>query len=323
MLLPSAVGAQSLAESLTELARENGEPYIAPVFEGLGTALNTGFTESAAVHGPLGFDVGIRVMGAFVPPEKETFRAVLPSSVTVTFGGTERTYTDPYAPAAGSLETPTAVGSGSGIRIIPTGALAADLESAGEDPGSDRWALEFPDGADIPAVPFVVLQGSVGLGFNTDVTIRLIPSVEPHEDVGSVQAFGIGAKHEVTGWFPGPTPVDVSVNGGYQNFQVGDYIDARTTTFSLLVGKGLGPLNVYALARTVSPSVDVAYTVENPEGNPGLPPDGTRIDFSPDLDSEARVGLGANLKFLVLNVSGEYTLGEYDVASLKVGFSFR
>lgn len=89
------------------------------------------------------------------------------------------------------------------------------------------------------------------------------------------------------------------------------------------MGKSLGPLGVYALARTVSPSVEVDYTVDNPEGNPALPTDGTRVLFSPELDTEARFGVGASLTFLVLDISGEYTLGEYDAVSAKVGISFR
>jgi len=32
--------------------------------------------------------------------------------------------------------------------------------------------------------------------------------------------------------------------------------------------------------------------------------------------------LGADLKLLVVNLSGEYTLGTYNVASLKAGFTF-
>ena len=222
LLLPGALRAQGLAGSLADLARENAEPFVAPVFEGLGTALSSGFTQSASVHDQLGFDLGVRVVGALVPAEKETFTAVLPSSVTVTLGGTERTYTDPYAPEGGSLATATAVGPGQGIRAVPTGAFAADLEAAGEDPTSDRWAIPFPDGVDIPAIPFAVIQGSLGLGFNTDVTVRFIPEIDAHEDVGAVHTFGFGAKHEVTGWFPGPTPVDVSIGGGYQTSRVGE-----------------------------------------------------------------------------------------------------
>lgn len=316
---PATLSAQEFGESLEQLTDANARLYLRPVFEGLGAALNTGFAESARAHRSLGFDVGVRIMGAIVPEGRKTFQPVLPDEVT--YRG--QTFQDPYAPADGPARSPTAVGVGQGLRVVPSGAFADALRDAGEEPESAEWTFRFPDGSDVPTVPFVVLQGSLGLGLHTDATVRMIPSVEPSSELGSVRAFGVGGKHEITGWFGPGLPVRVALTGGYQNFEIADYLEATTTTFSVLVGRDVGPLDVYAVGGTTRPSMDVRYEANNPGDNPVAPPDAISVAFSPDLASETRFGVGANLRLLVLNISGEMTFGDYDVATLKAGLSFR
>lgn len=312
---PAPAASQNVDEALSTLARENAELYVNPIAEGLGYSLHSGIAEDASVHGQLGFDFGVRVMGAWVPDEKKTFEPFIPD---VEFQGTTYSGSDIFQPVGGGdLITPTAAGADDGIVLDPAGDYRQALLTAGEDPNDFR--LPFPDGQDIPAVPFVVLQAGVGLGFNTEVTVRAIPAVEPSDDVGEVSAFGLGAKHEIGGWFPTPLPVDIALTAGYQDLSVGDYLDASSTAFGLLVGRGLGPLAAFATIEQVSPSVDVSYTVDNPD----LPVDGQTIAFSPDLGSETRFGVGVNMQFLILNLSAVYTLGDYNVASVKAGLSFR
>lgn len=314
---PGSAASQDVDEALSALARENAEQYVGPIAEGLGYSLHSGIAEDASVHGLLGFDFGVRVMGAWVPDEEKNFIPVLPD---VEFEGTTYSGNDIFQPAGGGdLVTPTAAGTAQGIVLAPAGDYAQALSDAGEDPNDPQWQIPFPNGQDIPAVPFVVLQAGVGLGFNTEVTVRAIPSVEPSSEVGEVSAFGLGAKHEIGGWFPTPLAIDIAVTAGYQDLSVGDYLDANSTAFGLLVGRGLGPLAAFATVENVNPSIDVNYTVDNPN----LPIDGQQIAFSPDLASETRFGIGANIQFLILNLSALYTLGDYDVASVKAGLSFR
>lgn len=316
---PTRVLAQDISESLSTLVQDNAELYVSPVAEGLGYTLHSGMVEDASAHGQLGFDFGVRVMGSWVPDAKKTFEPVLPP---VEFEGT--TYQEGSylrAVGGGDLLTPTAAGADPGIVMEPAGQYRQDLIDAGQDPDDPEFQVLFPDGQDIPAVPFVMLQAGLGIGFNTEVTLRAIPTVKPSADVGEVSAFGLGAKHEIGGWFPTPLPIDVSLLAGFQNVNVGDYLDASSTTIGLAVGRGLGPLDVFGTVESVHPSVDVAYTIDNPDLPDSV--NGTEVRFSPDLGSETRFGVGANLQLLILNVSALYTLGDYNVASVKAGVSFR
>lgn len=318
-MAPARIHAQDINESLSTLVEDNARLYVSPIAEGLGYTLHSGMVEDASAHGQLGFDFGVRVMGSWVPDAKKTFEPVLPP---VEFAGTtyeEGSYLRPVG--GGDLLTPTAAGADPGIVLEPAGQYRQDLMDAGQDPDDPQYQVLFPDGQDIPAVPFVMLQAGLGIGFNTEVTLRAIPAVEPSADVGEVSAFGLGAKHEIGGWFPTPLPIDVSLLAGYQNVNVGDYLDASSTTVGLAVGRGLGPLDVFGTVESVHPSVDVAYTIDNPDLPDAV--NGTEVRFSPDLGSETRFGVGANMQFLILNVSALYTLGDYNVASVKAGVSFR
>ena len=321
VLLPGVGAAQDVGETIAGLAVENAELYVKPLSEGLGHTLTAGFVTDASPHGRFGFSVGVRAAGALFPAEAETFQPVLPESVTVTFGGRSRTYQEPYVADGPS---PTVAGDGAGTVLRPSGQFRLDLILAGENPDSDQWTVEFPEGLDLPLAPFAVLDASLGLGFGTDVIARLIPTIEVHEDVGDLSAFGVGVMHSVSQYLPVPTPlIDASLTFGYQRVELADYAEATSTSFGAIAGAGLGPLRVFAHGSLHGSEMDVAYTVENPDGDPLLPPDGTRLSFTNDLDRTARVALGASLDVLLLKLSAQYAFGDYEVVSVRVGFGFR
>jgi len=320
LLLPLPARGQDIAGGLASLAQDNAELYVAPVFDGLGNALNTGFLRTPDVHDRFGFDVGFRAMLALIPDEANTFTAQIPS-VTTNIIGVEKTYAVPLAPRGGSLETPTAVGEGSGIVLEPTGEFRDDLISEGVDLADET--ITFPEGFDVPAVPFAVISAGVGIGWGTEVTIRFIPDVEVSEDVGDLGAFGFGVTHQVNQWFPAPVPVDLAAFLGYQSFKVGDYLDASTKTFGVSVGKGFGPLSLYTVGQLESPSAELDYVVENPTNARSLPPDGTRFAFSPELAGGPRFGVGLILDMVILQLAGEYSLGDYNAVTARASIGFR
>lgn len=324
LAVPLRAQGQTISENLQELAQDNAELYVQPVFHGLGNAMGVGFLRTPDVHDQLGFDIGVRAVGALIPDEAKMFAPALPSEVTVDGSefpdDMERTFVDPYTTAGGEL-TPTAAGEGPGVTLVPDQAFADSLQAYGLD--EEQFEIPFPDGFDVPGVPLAVIQGGVGIGGGTEISARLLPSTEVDEDVGDIAALGFTVTHQVDRWLPGPSPVDVSIFGGYQNVTVGSYLDASTTSFGASVGKGLGPLSVYGVGQLESPSVDLEYEVSNPDGHPALPADGTVVAFSPAMGSSTRFGAGVQFDLLILQLAAEYSVGDYDALTGRVSLSFR
>lgn len=316
-LLPAQSHAQGVEESLEALALQNAKLYVNPIANGLGTALASGFAQSAQAHSVLGFDLGVRLMGSIVPDNAMSFQAVLPTSAS--FNGSS--YESPYGFEAGSTGiTPTAVGQGDGVLIVPQGDFRNALLLNGENPSD--YDFEFPGGEDLAGVPFALIQGSVGVGLGTDLVLRLIPTYEVNEEVGEVSAFGYGIKHALDQWFPAPFPLSVALLAGRQNFKVGTYLDASSTVMGLIASKGLGLFSLYGTAAYESSNLDVRYTVRNPDDSPALPADGTSFAFSYESTDGTRFGAGIGFRLLILDLSAEYALGSYNTASIKAGISF-
>ncbi len=314
---PRSGSAQGVEETLAALATENARLYLEPLTRGLAFALNGSAFDRAAPLGRLGFDLGARFTVARVPPEGLEFEAIRPSSVEFTHPllGT-RTYDDPYAPRGGSLTTPTLFGSGSPLVLEPTGSFRQDLLLAGENPSD--YNLPFPEGLiGTPAVPFAILQGALGIGFGTELTGLYVPEVTVRDEVGALRAEGFGIRHGLSHWFVSP----VSLSVGYQQstLQVGEYLDASARQFSLHSGIGVGPLSLMGAATMRSADVEVRYTVNNPDGVPGLPPHGATFSFRSDLPSTVAFGAGLRLQLLFLNLAAGYAVDEYDTFSLKIG----
>lgn len=309
--LPRRAAAQNVDEALRQLSQDNGALYAQPVVSGLGAAMNSAWFHTARVRGPVEFFFGVRAMGAFVPSADERFEPVLPTSVTVEQLGNQ-TYVNPYGTGE-SLVTPTVAGQGEGLVVEPTGQLRQDIQDAGLN--VEDFALTFPDGFDLPAVPLAMGQAVVGLPVGTEVTFRFIPSIAVNDDVGSVEAFGVGGKHSVTQWIPGPTPLDVAVLGGWQTFDVGSYLSATSRTVGLAASRAIGPVELYGAGALEDSDVTIAYTVENPS----LPDRGTDVRFTGDGRNSSRLTVGAGLHLGFFRFTADYTASDYDVVTASLG----
>lgn len=321
------VRAQDIGQQISVLTAQNAQGFVGPLARGIGHALTAGFVSSADPHGMLGFDVGVRLVGTRFPEIDETFEVVLPAAATYTsllFGA--KTYSDPYA-ASNNGRSPTVAGEGSGVVLSPTGTFRGDLTLTGLDP--DDFDIQFPEGLDFSAAPLVVLEGSLGIGFGTQIMARVVPTINVGkplgvDEIGDVSAFGFGVMHSLTQWLPVPTPFwDVSVVAGTQKLELGNYAVAEGTTLGIVTSAGLGPLSVYAHGSTYQANVDLDYTVSNPKNNPGLPANGTRLEFEEEVKRTQRLAIGAQLDFILLKFSAEYGTGDYSTLSGRATFGFR
>ncbi|MEX2530182.1 MAG: DUF6588 family protein [Gemmatimonadota bacterium] len=309
---------QELVDQIRTLAFENAEGYVAPVGRSLAHALSDGFADRAAPLSALGFELGVRVVGARVAADGRSFPVVLPDSIRVQHPQLgQQVYLDPYRPREGALESPTAAGDGSGIVLVPAGRFEEDILAEGLDPSSPEFQLTLPDGLGLSLVPGLSFHAGLGLGMATEVTLHFLPGTEISPEIGHARAHGLGVRHQVSSWLP--SPVDLTVAAGYQQATAGEYLEASAWHYGLQGGLKVGPLSFFAGSQMRSASTRLTFLVEPPSGSVTLPGIDGEVDIEVRGDRSPAWLLGANLQLLVLNLSGHYSFGSHDVFSLKLG----
>ncbi|MDX1639414.1 MAG: DUF6588 family protein [Balneolaceae bacterium] len=255
------------------------EQYLKPVGKGFGADLNSGWFSTAKTHATLGFDITLNVGAAVVPSSDQMFNVEdLPLQEVEYISNGPQTPT-----VAGDDQTGALIGSESTFFNPNTGQNERVFE------------LNLPQGSGYPYIPAPMLQASVGVIKNTDVTVRYLPQVPLPNDL-EVKMFGLGLKHEINQWLPGGNllPVDLSVQGGFTNldatlpFEVTPNADqdtenpfpastwegqeanfsANAFTINALVGKTLPIISVFGGVGYQTSSVDIgvdgSYPVEAP-----------------------------------------------------------
>lgn len=312
-LLPAAAAGQSVTDRVQSLAQENARLYIQPVASSLGAGLSSGFFGAASSGGGVSVRVGAHAAGGLIPETGETFEPVLPEELTYR----DRTFTDPYAIQGDRTSTPTAAGEGEGVILEPTGDFRQALLQAGENP--EDFEVPFPDGFDVPGAPLGSARATVGLPTGTSVTGSLLPKIELSEEVGSVSSFGVGVRQSLSAFAADP-PVDVAVAAEYQALELGSIVEATGKSASLIVSRDLELITVFTSGALEESTIDVEYTFENPEGNPGQPSDGTTIAFEEEGANTSSFTGGIQLDLFLARLTVSYTKSEYDV--LRAGLSF-
>lgn len=335
----SDVGAiiQAGANDASLLARE----YLAPAGKGFGAGLNAGWFNSAKTHQTLGFDISIKASLAIVPDSDKEF--------DVTGLSFQRLELESGSPTT----TPTLAGDSDAARssFVIRETVGGNTYTIGN--------FTMPEGTGVGYVPTPMIQASVGLIKNTDVTLRYFPEYE-NEEYGRISLFGLGVKHELNQWLPGGKllPVDISVQAGFTNLEVdgnldvpmpsaddnggytaadfeGQKITTKTSgwTANVIVGKTLPILSVYGGVGIESATMEIKtvgnYPVEVPDtNNPGQ----TTIEsiagedlfnFEIESDNKVHALAGIRIKLAFLTISADYTLSKYPMANAGIGFSFR
>ena len=308
------------------LAKEDAEillqGYTQPLGKSLICAQNTGWAHTAKTHKPLGFDLTI---GAGVSLVNDLDLKFMPQGLRYV-----------TVPESG---LPTVFGAANPQNLpvrIPTGANTPDLEAN----------LNFPGGAadDLPVqgMPAPTLQLSVGAWFNTDISVRYVPDL--NLEGTSLGLWGLGIKHDLTQYL-GPLerlPLNVSVLAARSSIGVrydlpdagtGTHVDFTMSTYTLQV---LGSLDF--------PIISVYGAIGYSGGNAELGMRGTYdlsytqniggvdITQNEQLVDPIQLGyqahsalgtLGFRVNLPLLKIYGQYSLQEYQTASLGVALSVR
>lgn len=319
-----------LEQTLAIITGDASKAYVAPISSAFGANINSGWVHGASKATIFSFDieVGLVAMATLFGSPNQTFSSsgkfrfnnaqaeqLIPPNIT----GQTRTNikneilsTDFTVKISG----PTIVGKKTdSVKIEFPGAVIQNQML-----GAKTLVLPVTGYLEeLPALPLVVPQLTLGTVFGTQVSFRYLPEFEINPDLGKFKYTGFGIQHNPTMWFSFPIPVNVSVGYFTQSLEVGKVFKTSASMFGLFVSKRFGPgaLNIepYAGFSLESSSIDIEYDVvyDTPTG-----PSPAKIKYSLEGENSSRITIGATLKLALLGISVDYSLAKYNTASLSL-----
>ena len=310
---------ESILEGGTGDAKTLLQGYIGPFPTGFGNGINGGWYTTAKSHKLLGIDIAVIANGAFVPKMAETF----------TFNNADYTNIKLDDTSISSAEIPSIFGS----QKVDDRPLLAFSDASGNSistsalPGSGlKEAIGYN------AVPSAMIQLGVGLFKNTDLKIRFVP--KQTGDEYEFSTFGIGFMHDLKQWIPfvKRLPFDVSALVAWNDVKSKFYLDSqnnptqalefntKTFMFQILASKKLSIFTLYGGVGTTSYDTDVNMLGTYMTSQDKTYTDPIKLNYD---GSSMRANLGLSMNLFFINIAAEYALQEYNVFSLRAGFSFR
>lgn len=324
------------------------ENYLKPYTNGFGAGLNTGWNNSARPYKTLGFDIRINAAFAVIPASDDFFNVA----------GLEPQFQQ--VEILNNVDITPTISGESGNRAV-IGRMYTNPSTGQEE---ELFSFELPDGTGFGYAPSPMIQATVGLIKDTEVSLRLVPTLSTRGVDAEVSLFGFGAKHGLNQWVPGGAlwPVDLSVQFGYTKFSFDVQTDVQPEsstdiynpydpsewenqevalessgyTANLLVGKSLPIVSVFAGVGFQSSTTDVSangsypVTVPNEEYNGTTNTDTKAVkaivdplSISVDGSNSVHALAGFRIRMGFFAFSGSYTLSDYPVANVGIGFSFR
>lgn len=303
------------------------ENYLEPAFLGFGFGINSGWYNTAKPHKLFGFDITPTVSLAMVPTDAEFFTFNASDYSNISLVGTDDQLPTLFGPNLPASQLPLLryTNGGNSIDVsTPTGLGVTESEDI---PGA------------INAVPSGMVQVGIGLMKNTDLKIRIIPTIESEGEY-EFSMFGLGVMHDLKQWVPGlkQLPLDVSGFVGWNrmstvividDFNTEDTSDDQTAEFATssftlqgLVSKQFSILTVFGGVgiATTKTGFDLKGDYDDLDEGIDLPTDPISFDYT---SAGPRINLGVRLKLLILTLHADYALQKYNTLTIGAGISIR
>lgn len=296
--------------------------YLAPASEGLAFGINNGWFNNAKAPKKYGFEISIIGNASFIKNEKKSFQMNIADYNNIRFE--DNSSSKMVATGLGHNDPDITI-------FINNPSLGGDIP------------LTLPTGIgseNINLIPTAFLQASFSPFNGTQLKGRFFPKVDT-DDV-KVGFYGLGIQQEFTSWLPANKIFPVAISGliaythldGNYNFTDGQYVEGENQQidtkvnallFELLIGTKLKIINFYGglgyMDGKSTTDLLGTYRVRSGFLFPGV----SEIDdpFSVEQDvSGVRATIGANLKIGFFSLNADYTLAEFDSASVGLNFSF-
>jgi hypothetical protein len=278
------------------------EAYFTPMAESFGSGLNSGWYNTAKPHSLGGFDLTFTLNTVIIPNSAETFNIKEAGGDVFT---------------SNSEEASTIFGSSETTEMTYNPSLL---------PATN---FDMPGGFETLAMPLPILQAGIGLIKNTAIDIRYMPMLNLG-DVGKVNLFGVGIKHDLLQWIPGigdVVPMSLSLQGGYTTLDTelkiaGQEVSLNTkaTTINLVASRKLLMVTGYAgvgyNSSTTNFSADADFELSGIKFDENV-----EMKFESNKNLRANIGLRVNIT--LVTIQADYTFAEYPTATLGLGVSLR
>ncbi|MFK2819619.1 DUF6588 family protein [Flavobacteriaceae sp. LMIT009] len=309
--------------------------YLNPASKGLMYSMNGGWYTTAKTHKVLGFDLTISANGSFVPSADEMF-AFIPSDYQF------------LSLPNNESSIPTVMSDNDASTMVDVSVPVGD--------GTFKVAsFEMPGGIteELPAnvVPTPMVQAGIGLPLHTDLKIRFAPTVS-YSDNFEANLIGIGLQHNLMQYL-GPLdklPLSLSVLAAFTKidatYNIGDEsadgvsvtngsagFELNTWTAQLLGSLDFKIVTIYGglgynsgkTSLKMNGTYNLSYDIDDGNGNIIGSVDESitdPIDLEFDVDG-FRGTIGTRLNLAWFKIFADYTLQEYNTATVGIAFSFR
>ena len=297
--------------------------YLRPATEGLAYGINNGWFNNAKAPKRFGFELSVIGNIALINDDKTSFEMRVSDYQNIRFQDNSASKT--VATALGNNDPD--------ITVLVTYA----------DPifGDQEIELTLPTGLgseNLNFIPTAFLQASFSPFKGTQIKGRYFPKVDTEDT--KVGLYGLGIQQEFTSWLPADKVWPVAVSGliaythldGSYDFTDAEFVDGanqrvetdvNTMLYQLIVGTRLKIINFYGGLGYISgkSTTDLLGTYLVNDGV--LFADEIVDPFSIEEDiSGTRLTLGTHLKLGFFAINADYTIAEFDSATLAFSFSF-
>lgn len=298
------------------------EHYIAPASEGLVYGISNGWFNTAKSPRRFGFEISIVGNTSFIKDEKKSFNMVASDFENIRFQDNST-----------NKIVPTVFGASSSETVVLTY----------DDPifGNQEVSVALPGGigsSESSFVPTAFLQASFSPLKGTQLKARVAPKLA-YQDA-ELNAFGVGIQQDLLSWLPAKKVLPIAVSGviAYTNLK-SEYdfsatevvegnnqqmtLDANSMIYQLVVGTKLKIINFYGSIGHIRGVTKTKLLGTYKIVNGAVSSDEIVNPISiKNKISGMRTTLGANLKLGFFGINADYTIAEYDSASLGINFGF-
>lgn len=309
-------GLDDLRETLKFLGNEYADRYVQPATDAFGADMNAGLFRTADVGEgfipglPIDVYVGVAFPGAlmtaadkrFTPPASETLTAPDGREVTISFTGDE---------------VPTVFGE----TTHPENATLV-IE---DDEGNTETFEDLPPGLlNTRIAPLAIPQVGVGAVAGTDLQVRYLPT-RAFGNYGTVDLFGIAARHDIDQWFPAPLPLNIAAQGAWHRFSIqnesltgdtGEVLAASGWALNLQASKGVpvAPITFYGGLQYEKFTSTYNYTFD-----PGDSLQPIDLEINQTSANQVRALAGVSFTLAVLRFNVDYALSTHNTVTAGVG----